>query len=102
MHLLRCHVTDRMAGDTALAACLQRIVPTTVCTSPFLKSLGWLSLTAELQCSSSTPAHVTLVLSASACSAIARSSAQWPDRIVQCLHCLPPDPSVAYTRDLML
>ncbi len=62
MHLLRCHVTDRVAGDTALAGCLQRIVPTTVCTSPFLKSTGWLSLAAELQCSSSTPARVALCI----------------------------------------
>ena len=48
-HLLRCHVTARVAGDTALQGSLHMTLPTTVCTSPFLNSSGWLLLAAELQ-----------------------------------------------------
>jgi hypothetical protein len=39
-HLLRCHVTDSVAGDAALQGSLQMILPATVCTSPFLNSSG--------------------------------------------------------------
>ena len=77
-HLLRCHVTERVAGDTALEGCLQRTVPTTVCTSPFLKSTGWLSLTAELQCSSSTPTQVAPCF-----------CTLFPSRGMKCFACTP-------------
>ena len=56
LYLLRCHVTARLATDTALQGCLQSTDPTTVCTSPFLKATGWPLCAAELQCSTSTPA----------------------------------------------
>jgi len=38
MHLLHCHMTDRVAADMALEGCSQKTIPIIVCTSPFLKS----------------------------------------------------------------
>ena len=48
LYLLRCHVTARVATGTGLQGCLQSTVPTTVCTSPFLKATGWPWVAAEL------------------------------------------------------